>query len=142
MIDCAASARATGQPVHDFIARLLSNWDARIEGPMRLRLVLQPLVACFFAIRSGSRDARAGNDPLILALASGAKNRAVMVRQIWSDIGKVFVAAAVLDLIFQIIALRTIYVGEILIAATILALVPYALIRVLATRIARKVTPR
>jgi hypothetical protein len=35
----------------------------RLTGPMKFRLVLQPVMAAFFAIRSGLEDARAGKPP-------------------------------------------------------------------------------
>jgi hypothetical protein len=36
---------------------------ARVSGPMKFRLVLQPLMASFLAIRSGLADAKAGKPP-------------------------------------------------------------------------------
>ena len=42
---------------------LSQNWAdllGRDEGPLTFRLIVQPLVAIFFAIRSGLRDAREG----------------------------------------------------------------------------------
>ena len=41
---------------------------ARIDGPMSLRFILQPLVALFFAFRDGRKDARAGRPPYFWAL--------------------------------------------------------------------------
>lgn len=35
----------------------------RVSGPMKFRLVLQPMMAALFAIRSGLADARAGKPP-------------------------------------------------------------------------------
>ena len=43
------------------IARISHNLDARVTGPMHFRLLLQPGVATFFAIRDGLKDAREGH---------------------------------------------------------------------------------
>jgi hypothetical protein len=60
------------------------------------------------------------------------------LNQGWKDIGKLFVIALILDAIYQLIVHRGAYVGEMLITATILAIVPYILIRGPVNRIARR----
>jgi hypothetical protein len=50
------------------------------------------------------------------------------------DVGKVFVAAVVIDLIYQIVVFRWIYPGQALIVAVVLAMLPYPLIRGLLNR--------
>ena len=55
----------------DMWVRFTSDMAARVTGPMKFRLVLQPLMAAFFAIRSGLADARAGRPPYLWALVSG-----------------------------------------------------------------------
>jgi hypothetical protein len=42
------------------------NLIGRSEGPMTFRLILQPAMAVFLAIRAGLRDAREGKPPLSL----------------------------------------------------------------------------
>ena len=49
---------------------------------------------------------------------------------------KVFFAALAVDVVYQIVQLECVYLGEALIIAKIVALVPYVLIRGLANRIA------
>ena len=58
------------------------------------------------------------------------------MRQGWKDVGKVFIVALILDAIYQVIVHSGIYTLELLITATVLALVPYAMIRGLVTRLA------
>jgi hypothetical protein len=43
--------------VEEAIARGWDNLVGRLYGPMTFRLVVQPAVAIFFAIRAGLRDA-------------------------------------------------------------------------------------
>jgi ABC-type polysaccharide/polyol phosphate export permease len=59
------------------------------------------------------------------------------LRQGWKDVGKVFLLAAILDLVYQVIVHRGVYILELLITAVTLAIVPYILLRGLVNRIAR-----
>src|SRR5437899_2010444 len=111
---------------------------------MSFRLIIQPAVAIFFAIRAGLRDARNGQPPFLWAVFSNPGHRHELLRQGWKDVGTVFIVALVLDSIYQVIVHSGIYTLELLLAATVLALVPYALLCGLVTRLARRrsaVTP-
>jgi len=117
--------------------RIGSQLLARISGPMKFRLVLQPVMASFFAIRSGLADARAGKPPYFWALLSDPGQREDMIKDGWKSVGKVFVLAFVLDVVYQIIVLRFVYLGEAIIVAFVLAIAPYLILRGVATRVAR-----
>lgn len=119
------------------LARLWANLNARIGGPLTFRLIVQPTVAAFFAIRAGLKDCREGGSPYGWAVLSDASGRGHRVVQGWRDIGTVFLVALVIDLAYQIMELRWFYPGEALIVAALLALVPYLLLRGPANRIAR-----
>lgn len=121
----------------DIWMRIVDNLSDRVTGPMKFRLVLQPVMASIFAIMSGLKDARAGNPPYFWALLTEPGHRAAMLRDGWKSVGKVFVLAIVLDVVYQIIVQRFVYPGEALITAFILAIVPYLILRGLVTRIAR-----
>jgi len=122
----------------DFWTRVVDNMAARVTGPMQLRLLLQPLMASIFAIRSGLADGKAGNPPYFWAIFSDPVNRAEMVKDGWKSIGKVFVVALILDVIYQIVATRFVYPGEAVTTALLLALVPYLILRALVNRLVRK----
>ncbi len=111
---------------------------ARVSGPMKFRLVLQPCMAAFFAIRAGLADARAGKSPYFWGLLSDHGQRVEMLKDGWKSIGRVFILALVLDAVYQIIVIHFVYPGEMIIVAIILAIVPYLILRGLVTRIARK----
>lgn len=110
---------------------------ARVSGPMKFRLVLQPCMAAFFAIRSGLADARAGKPPYFWGLLWDHGQRVDMLKDGWKGIGRVFILALVLDAIYQIIVIHFVYPGEMIIVAIILAIVPYLILRGLVTRLAR-----
>jgi hypothetical protein len=122
--------------------RVGSQLLARVSGPMKFRLVLQPCMAAFFAIRAGLADAKAGRPPWFWELVSNPPQRADMVKEAWKRIGKVFILAVVLDVVYQLIVLHFVYVGEALIVAFILAIVPYVLLRGPAMRVARMIEAR
>jgi hypothetical protein len=62
----------------------------------------------------------------------------VLLHEGWQHVGKVFILAIVLDSIYQLIVHRGVYVLELLITATVLAVIPYVLIRGPINRIARR----
>jgi hypothetical protein len=111
---------------------------ARVSGPMKFRLVLQPVMAGIFAIRSGLADAKAGKPPYFWALLWNPGKRVDMIKDGWKSVGKVFVLALILDIIYQIIVLRFVYPGEAVIVAFILAILPYLILRGSVTRLARR----
>jgi hypothetical protein len=111
---------------------------ARVSGPMKFRLVLQPAMAAFFAIRAGLADAKAGRPPYFWGLLFHPGRRISMLKDGWKSVGRVFILALVLDAVYQIIVIRFVYVGEMIIVAFILAIVPYLIVRGLVTRLARK----
>jgi len=122
------------QTIQDIFNRAGEDLVGRAQGPMHLRLIIQPLVACILAIRAGLRDARENQPPFFRALVCHANRRRDLLRQGWKDIANVFAAALILDVVYQFIALRTVYPGEAIIVATVLAVIPYLLLRASVTR--------
>jgi hypothetical protein len=111
------------------IARISHNLVGRVTGPMKFRLVLQPAMAIFFAIRGGLKDAQECKPPYFWGLFTDKGERESMLKNGWKSIGKVFILAIVLDVVYQIIEQHWVYPGEAVLVAIILAIVPYLLIR-------------
>jgi hypothetical protein len=122
--------------------RVVNQLAARVTGPMKFRLVLQPAMAAFFAIRSGLADARTGKPPYFWGLLSDPAERKEMLKDGWKSVGRVFILAVVLDIVYQIIELHFVYLGEAIIVAFILAILPYLILRGLVTRVARWIYAR
>lgn len=118
--------------------RVWTQLLARVSGPLKFRLLLQPAMSCFLAIRFGLKDAKQGNPPYFWSLLWDRGHRLYMVKEGWKSIGKVFLLALALDVIYQIIVLRFVYPGEAIIVAIVLAIVPYLVVRGLVTRVARR----
>ncbi len=100
---------------------------------MTFRLIMQPAMAVFFAIRAGLRDAREGQPPFLWAFYANPGRRRKLRRAARNDVGKVFILALVLDAIYQVIMHSGVYALELLLTATTLALVPYVIVRGLVT---------
>lgn len=101
----------------------------RIDGPLHFRFIFQPLVAAYFAFRDGKRDARKGYPAYGWAVLTDRAHRRFLIQSGWRGVSKVFMVAMALDLIYQIIALRSFRLMGALIAAVFLALLPYVLLR-------------
>ena len=122
--------------LEEIVTRGWENLVGRFGGPMSFRFLIQPAVAIVFAVRAGLRDAREGRPPFLWKLLTNRDHRRELLRQGWKDVGTVFIVAIVLDAIYQVIVHSGIFTLELLFAATVLALVPYAVARGLVTRLA------
>ncbi|MCE9545221.1 MAG: hypothetical protein K8T25_06855 [Planctomycetia bacterium] len=99
--------------------------------------MLQPLVASIIAIRVGIKDAREGRPVFFWTVALNAAHRHHLLREAWDHLGKIFVVAIVLDFVYQAIVLHWIYPVQSLIVATVLAILPYLVLRGVANRVTR-----
>ena len=81
------------------LARTFEDLLGRLDGPLHFRLIFQPLMATLFAIRDGSRDARAGRKPFRLMTDPAQRRQALLTG--WRSVGKVFVIAFILDAVYQ-----------------------------------------
>ncbi len=124
--------------MEEALRRAWENLLGRSDGPLHFRLILQPAMAILFAIRAGLRDARQGQPPFLWEVFSNPAQRRELFRQAWKDVGTVFIVALVIDAIYQLIMHSSIFVLELFMTAAILALLPYALVRGLVTRVARQ----
>jgi len=107
----------------------------RAEGPMRIRLVLQPVMAALFAIRSGLRDAREGRPVYFWAFVRAGSERRGMAAEAWKDVGRVLVLAIGIDLIYQATVLHAFRPGEAVFLGIVLAIVPYLIFRGVVNRL-------
>ena len=119
------------------LSRVMENLIARTEGPMKLRLILQPLMATFFAARSGIRDGRAGRAPFFWTILSDPEQRKYLLQQGWKEVSKVFIAAVVVDCVYQFVAIKKLYPGEAILTGFLLAIVPYVIVRGLVGRLTK-----
>src|SRR5437667_444858 len=101
--------------LEEALARGWENLVSRLGGPMSFRFLIQPAVAILFAIRAGLKDARQDKPPFLWAVLSNPGSRQERLRQVWKDVGTVFIVAMVLDSTYQVIVHRGIFTLELLI---------------------------
>ncbi|MBV6477703.1 MAG: hypothetical protein HGGPFJEG_00446 [Ignavibacteria bacterium] len=121
--------------MEEFFIRFFENLGLKLHGPMKFRFILQPLVALFFAIKAGLRDSKKGSAPFVPGLIKEKEQRRTLLKQSWTDVGKVFIFALIMDIVFQLIVLKTIYPAEAVLTAILLAFIPYFIFRGPANRI-------
>jgi hypothetical protein len=127
--------------VFDMIQRGWDNFLARPNGSFSFRFIVQPAMAALLALRAGVQDAKDGRQGYLWALLSKRDRRFQLLHEGWRAARTPFLVAIALDSIYQIIEVRFIYPLELLFTATLLALVPFALLRGPFNRLARLFLP-
>lgn len=122
--------------MRDYFLRIWTELAGRVTGPMTFRLVLQPLTAAFFGIRSGLRDAREGRPPYLWSLFAHSRTRRANLLAGWADLGRVILFAVALDLIYQAVVLHAFHAVDAALVACLLVILPYAAIRGIVNRFA------
>jgi len=113
----------------DFLGHVWQMLVGRADGPMAVRFILQPTVAVVLATVTALRDAREDRAPFFFwAIVTDPARRPEIFARIRKSVGKVFVAAIVIDVIYELLVYRWIYPGQAIIVATLLAIVPFLLI--------------
>ena len=106
-----------------------TDFIGRFDGPLHFRLFVQPLMAILFAVRDGRRDAREGRSAYLWSLLTDPDERRYLLESGWKGIAKVFVLAFALDVVYQFMEWHGLKPLQALLTATILAVIPYALLR-------------
>jgi len=122
--------------MEDLFSRIDGDLVGRVSGPMKFRLILQPLMAVLFAVRDGLKDAKEDTPPYFWSMFTSPNSRGAMIQDGWKHMGRVFILAIIIDAVYQWIVFRWFYPAEALLVALNLALVPYLLIRGPVNRIA------
>ena len=111
--------------MEDILTRIIDNLFDRVSGPLQFRFYFQPIMASIFAIKSGLDDAKTGKSPYFWSLATDPNHRGDMIKDGWKSVGKVFMLALILDVIYQIIVLKWVFPFEAIVVAIVLAIIPY-----------------
>jgi hypothetical protein len=108
----------------------------RVSGPLKFRIVLQPLVATFLAVRAGLRDAKTGRPPYFWSLLVTPGHRMEIIKDGWKSVGRLFLLAFALDVVYQLLVESSLHLRASILVAFFLAIVPYVILRGPVTRIA------
>ena len=115
---------------------------ARFDGPLHFRFIVQPLMAITFAVIDGVKDAKAGKPAYFWALLTTSGSRKEIVKEGWKSVGRIFILAVILDVIYQMKVHGSVFAGQLLFVAFVLAIVPYLVLRGPVNRIVRTVMAR
>ena len=119
----------------DIFTRIWENFISRSEGPMHFRFIMQPAMSLIFAVVAGIGDAKNNTVPYLWRLKVSKGKRKEIAEEAWKSVGKIFIIAVILDVIYQLIVIYShktqerFYPLESLLVAFILAIVPYIILR-------------
>lgn len=117
------------------ILRISHDLVDRPSGPMAFRFILQPLMAIIAAVLHGRADARAGRAPYFWTMMSKPQERIGRLREGLNATARIILLGVIMDVIYQIIVLKTFYPVESVIVAVVLGFVPYLVFRGVVTRV-------
>jgi hypothetical protein len=117
--------------------RYIENLFARLDGPLHFRLIVQPTMAAIFAVIDGVKDAKLGKPAYFWEVCTSPEHRRELLEGAWKRVGKIFILAVILDVVYQLKVTHWVYPGETLTVAILLAVVPYILLRGPINRILR-----
>lgn len=106
------------------LQRLWQNLIDRPSGRLQFRFILQPSMAAILAVHDGLRDARAGRAPYFITVLRDPEERAARLREGLNATARIILLAIAMDLVYQLLELKTFYPSEALIIALLLAFVP------------------
>ena len=117
------------------VIEIWENLVARTSGPLYLRFYLDPAICILYAVRAAIRDAKKHVPPYLFRILVTSKQRKAIVLEGWKDIGRVFMIAVMVDIIYQFVMIfafektNKFYPLESFIVSLVLTLVPYVLVR-------------
>lgn len=115
------------------------GWEgfvARPGGPLSARFLIQPAIATLLAVRAGFEDARAGRPAFLWASVTDRARRGALLLDAVRDLRTPLLVATVLDVVYQILVHRGVYVLELVFTVVLLAFLPYVLVRGPTNRVA------
>lgn len=107
----------------------------------QLRLVLQPLVALLVGVRLGVADAKLGDTPFLLRLATRRADRRALLAAAAKELVLPFSIAIVLDGVLQFLTLGRVRPLAAIVMGILLIWIPFSLSRSLTTRYYRRRHP-
>jgi len=119
------------------IPEFTSDLIDRLHGPFSFRFVLQPVMAAIYAVRDGVLDAYEGKPAYFWNVLTHSGRRAQLATAIHRVL-RLIVLGVVMDVLYQLIVFKTIYLVQLVVIVLGLAFVPYVLLRGPINRIARR----
>ena len=115
--------------MEEFLQRFAHGFVSRLEGPFSFRMIVQPLMAVIFAVIDGLKDAKWGKPAYLWAIVSSPEHRQELLKSGWKSFGKIFILGIILDVVYQLKVHQPLNVGGVIVAALVLAVLPYMALR-------------
>jgi uncharacterized membrane protein YjgN (DUF898 family) len=106
---------------------------------MRFRVFLQPAMAIALGIVAGWNDAKTRAPPYLWTLFNEPTQRMSLLKNGWKSVGRLFILAVVLDVIYQLTVLGSVNPLGALVTAGLFAIIPFLVFRGLTNRVGRLV---
>jgi hypothetical protein len=119
----------------DFLLNILNRVLARLTGPLKLRFILQPIMAILLGVRDGVNDAKAGRPPFLFSVLTDPKGHKHDIRKAMRSLLVPLVIATVLDGVAQYLLFGWIRISGALVVGAMLMGLPYVVARALTNRI-------
>jgi hypothetical protein len=94
-------------------------------------------MAIIASVRDGLKDARAGRPPYLATMLGNRQERVGLLNEGLNATARIILLGVAMDVIYQVLVLRTFYPNEALVVALALAFVPYLILRGLVLRLFR-----
>lgn len=117
------------------VTRFWTDMIGRTEGPMTFRFFLQPAMGLFFAVRDGYKDAKIGRTPYFWTILHDPTRRRASFHEGLRATTRIFLLGVAMDVVYQFRVFGGFqYPLETLFIAVVLGMIPYFVLRGLATR--------
>lgn len=114
--------------VRALFAVLWAEMISRTTGPLVLRFLLEPLMACAFAICGEARDARSSRLLSLVGVTTIPAARRDRLLEGLLAVGRLFLLATMMDAIYQCVVLTAVRPLQATIVGLAFALLPYLLV--------------
>lgn len=113
----------------EVLGRIGRHIAERPGGPMTFRFILQPAMAAIAAFHDGTKDARLNRSPYLWTLLTDRNGSAGRLREGVIATARIILLGFVMDGIYQAVVLDAFYPAETVLIASLLAFLPYVLLR-------------
>jgi len=113
----------------------IERFLARLNGPMNVRFIVQPVMAMLLGARDGVHDAREGEPPFLWNVCMHAETRREQCKACLKRLAIPLIVATVIDAIVQYMLFQRIrFLGAMFMGVLVMG-VPYLLAREVANRV-------
>src|SRR5258707_12237872 len=106
--------------MEDFFAKMWEHLLGRLDGPLWIRIAIQPVLSSIIGFSIGVKDARAGRPPFVWKLLTKCLHRRELLKDAWRDMARKFIPATIMDVIYKVAVLPWIDPIQSLLVAPIL----------------------